>query len=59
MVRELEHAFVEKLLKAHGSNVAAAARASGWSEVYIYRLLKRHAPPVVGDAANDDESSTA
>ena len=55
MIRDLEHRFIARLLRAHGGNVAAAARASGFSEVYLYRLIKRHLPKATAPGSDPDE----
>jgi transcriptional regulator with PAS, ATPase and Fis domain len=40
-----ERRFVERLLARHQGKVAAAAAEAGVSDVYLYRLLKRHREP--------------
>jgi DNA-binding NtrC family response regulator len=37
-----EHAYLEGILRLHGNNVAAAARAAGVDRIYLYRLLWKH-----------------
>jgi two-component system, NtrC family, response regulator GlrR len=40
-VRDFERRYLEQLLKDHGDNVAAAARAAGIDRVHMHRLLSR------------------
>ena len=41
-VRAFERRYLEALMKQHGENVTAAARAAGVGRVQMYRLLWRH-----------------
>jgi len=40
--RRFERAYLEDLLRRHGDNLAAAARAAGVDRAYLYRLLWKH-----------------
>jgi transcriptional regulator of acetoin/glycerol metabolism len=40
-VQKFESQYLGELLKAHGGNVSAAARAAGVDRVHFYRLLDR------------------
>jgi len=40
--RTFERRYVEELLRRHGDNVSAAARAAGVDRMHFYRLLWRH-----------------
>src|SRR5262249_35438370 len=40
-----ERRYVERLLARHQGKVAAAAAEAGLSDVYLYKLLKRHRTP--------------
>jgi transcriptional regulator with PAS, ATPase and Fis domain len=41
-LRPFEHEYLERMLKEHKGNVAAAARAAGIDRITFYRLLWRH-----------------
>ncbi|WP_305036182.1 helix-turn-helix domain-containing protein [Myxococcus sp. AB025B] len=41
-MEDSERARVEEALRAHGGNVAAAARALGMHRTHLRRLLQRH-----------------
>jgi DNA-binding NtrC family response regulator len=40
--RQFERAYLEDLLRRHGDNLAAAARAAAVDRAYLYRLLWKH-----------------
>jgi len=40
--RAFERRYLEEVLRRHGDNVTAAARAAGVDRIYFYRLLWRH-----------------
>ena len=41
VLRDFERHYVEALIKAHGGNVSAAARAAAVDRAYLYRLMRR------------------
>ncbi len=41
-VSRFEREYLERLLREHGGNVSATARAAGVNRVYVHRLLGRH-----------------
>jgi DNA-binding NtrC family response regulator len=41
-VAHFERRYLEALLREHGGNVSAAARAAGVDRVHFYRLMSRH-----------------
>jgi transcriptional regulator of acetoin/glycerol metabolism len=42
VTRRFEHAYLVDLLRRHGDNLAAAARAAAVDRAYLYRLLWKH-----------------
>jgi DNA-binding NtrC family response regulator len=56
-----ERAYLEAVLRLHGNNVTAAARAAGVDRIYLYRLLWKHGlkirsgPPSRSELTEDGE----
>jgi ActR/RegA family two-component response regulator len=40
-IRYVERRYLEELLRQHGNNVSAAARAAGMSRIHLHRILSR------------------